>query len=88
MNRFIVNDVHYEYRNKAQTIKAVNGVSCRFQQGRVYAITGASGSEKTTFLSLLAGLDVPASGSIELDGVATSAMNRDEYRLNHVSVIY
>ena len=88
MNRLIVNKVHYEYGNKAQPVKAVNGVSCEFQQGRVYAVTGVSGSGKTTFLSLLAGLDVPASGSIELDGISTSVMNRDEYRLNHVSVIY
>lgn len=88
MNRLIVNKVHYEYGNKAQPVKAVNGVSCEFQQGRVYAVTGVSGYGKTTFLSLLAGLDVPASGSIELDGSSTSVMNRDEYRLNHVSVIY
>ena len=88
MNRLIVNKVHYEYGNKAQPVKAVNGVSCEFQQGRVYAVTGVSGSGKTTFLSLLAGLDVPASGSIGLDGISTSVMNRDEYRLNHVSVIY
>lgn len=88
MNRFVVNDVHYEYRNKLQTVKAVNGVSCEFQQGQVYVIMGASGSGKTTLLSLLAGLDVPSSGSIELDGKSTVQMNRDDYRLNHVSVIY
>ena len=66
----------------------MNGVSCDFQQGLVYALVGASGSGKTTFLSLLAGLDVPTSGTIELDGESTANMNRDSYRLNHVSVIY
>lgn len=88
MNSFVVNDVHYEYRNKIQTVKAVNGVSCEFCQGKVYAIMGASGSGKTTLLSLLAVLDVPAFGSIELNGESTAQMNRDDYRLNHVSVIY
>ena len=39
-------------------------------------------------MSLLAGLDVPTSGTVELDGEATEKMNRDFYRLNHVSVIY
>lgn len=43
-------------------------MSCEFQQGLVYALVGASGSGKTTFLPLLAGLDVPTSGDIELDG--------------------
>ena len=88
MNSLIAKQVTYEYRNAVQTVKAVNGVSCAFQQGRIYAIVGSSGSGKTTFLSLLAGLDVPESGTIELDGEPTAKMDRDSYRLNHVSVIY
>ena len=88
MHSLIAKQVTYEYRNAVQTVKAVNGVSCTFQQGLFYALVGASGSGKTTFLSLLAGLDVPASGTIELDGESTAKMNRDSYRMNHVSVIY
>ena len=65
MTALTVNDVYYEYRNAYQTVKAVNGVSCQFEQGKVYAITGASGSGKTTLLSLLAGLDLPTKGTIE-----------------------
>ena len=81
-------DVTYAYRNAWQTVYAVNGVSCAFCPGQMYAIMGASGSGKTTFLSLLAGLDVPTTGTITLDGVATGDMDRDAYRLEHVSVIY
>lgn len=88
MQNLVAKDVRYEYRTAVRTVKAVNGVSCTFQQGLVYAIVGASGCGKTTLLSLLAGLDVPTAGSVELDGEATSGMNRDAYRLNHVSVIY
>ena len=88
MSILTANEVVYEYRNTHQTVRAVDGVSCLFSQGQVYAIVGSSGSGKTTFLSLLAGLDVPTSGTIELDGTATADMDRDEYRLNHVSVIY
>ena len=43
---------------------------------------------KTTFLSLLAGLDVPTSGSITWNGTSTAELDRDAYRLEHVSVIY
>lgn len=88
MSVLTAKEVVYEYRNSYQTVRAVNGVSCAFEQGRVYAMVGSSGSGKTTFLSLLAGLDVPTSGTIELDGESTASMNRDAYRLNHVSVIY
>lgn len=88
MSVLTVNEVIYEYRNAYQTVRAVDGVSCTFRQGLVYAIVGSSGSGKTTFLSLLAGLGVPTSGSVDLDGATTEQMDRDEYRLNHVSVIY
>ena len=88
MTALTVNDVYYEYRNAYQTVKAVNGVSCSFEQGKVYAITGASGSGKTTLLSLLGGLDVPRKGTIELDGKSTKKLNRNKYRRKHVSVIY
>ena len=88
MSILTATDVIYEYRNAYQTVRAVNGVSCEFEQGLVYAIVGSSGSGKTTFLSLLAGLDVPTSGTIALDEQSTAELDRDEYRLNHVSVIY
>ena len=88
MSILTANEVVYEYRNAYQTVRAVNGVSCEFEQGSVYAIVGSSGSGKTTFLSLLAGLDTPTSGTIELDGRSTAELDRDAYRLNHVSVIY
>ncbi len=88
MTTLTATNVSYEYRNAFQTVKAVNGVSCEFMQGKVYAIVGASGSGKTTFLSLLAGLDIPTSGSITLGDKTTAEMDRDTYRLEHVSVIY
>ena len=88
MSILTATNVIYEYRNAYQTVRAVNGVSCEFEQGLVYAIVGSSGSGKTTFLSLLAGLDVPTAGTIALDGQSTAEIDRDEYRLNHVSVIY
>ena len=54
----------------------------------MYAIIGASGSGKTTFLSLLAGLDVPSAGSITWNGESITRNDRDNYQLEHVSVIY
>ena len=81
-------ELEYSYRNKYQIVNALRGVSCGFEKGRIYAVTGPSGCGKTTFLSLLAGLDVPTGGRVEFEGRATSELDRDEYRLGHVSVIY
>ena len=79
MRRLVARNVFYEYRTAFQTVRAVNGVSCEFQQGKIYAIIGASGSGK---------LDVPSKGSILLDDEDTAKINCDHYRLKHISMIY
>jgi len=81
-------DVEYTYKSKYQTVTALAGVSYEFQPGKFYAIVGRSGSGKTTMLSLMAGLDIPTSGSVEFGNKDTKDINRDKFRLEHVSVIY
>ncbi len=81
-------NVSYIYQTKYQKTKALSEVSCSFERGKVYAITGKSGSGKSTFLSLLAGLDVPTEGTLSIEGQDIRKMDRDAYRLNRASVIY
>ena len=88
MGTLKLSGVKYTYRNKYQTVKALDGVSFEFLPGRFYAVVGRSGSGKTTLLSLIAGLDVPTEGEIQLNGVDVKSADRDKYRLEHVSVIY
>jgi putative ABC transport system ATP-binding protein len=45
--------------------------------GQTIAIVGASGSGKSTLLGLLAGLDVPSSGTVLIDGVDIFALDED-----------
>ena len=51
-------------------------------------VLGESGSGKSTFLSLLAGLDQPCEGTIYVEGEPLSGMDRDAYRLNRAAVVY
>jgi putative ABC transport system ATP-binding protein len=46
-------------------------------RGEAVAVVGASGSGKSTLLALLAGLDTPTSGAVELDGQDLFSMNED-----------
>ena len=78
----------YSYQNHYQKIEAVKEVSCSFEAGNMYAITGESGSGKSTFLSLLAGLDRPESGTILVEGENLLEMDRDAYRRKQISVVY
>src|SRR5438876_10929683 len=46
--------------------------------GEAVAVVGASGSGKSTLLALLAGLDTPTSGSVELDGQNIFSLDEDQ----------
>ena len=47
-------------------------------RGETAAIVGASGSGKSTLLSIIAGLDVPSSGTVRIDGEDLFARDEDE----------
>lgn len=88
MSILTINDVSYQYKNKYQTVQALNGVNFNFEEGKVYAMVGKSGSGKTTLLSLMAGLDLPTNGEVLFEDKSTKDMDRDCYRREHVTVIY
>lgn len=79
-------NVTYRYKNAQRA--AVSGVSCEFEEGKVYAVVGASGSGKSTFLSLLAGLDLPTEGTIRFQGDSLAELNLDRYRRESISMIF
>ena len=81
-------NVSYVYKNRYQSVTAVDSVSYAFETGRVYALVGKSGSGKTTLLSMLSGLDLPTEGEVLYEGTSTEKMNRDRYRREDVAVIY
>lgn len=80
-------NVHYIYQSKYQKVHAVKGIDFTFEKGKFYAIVGKSGCGKTTFLSMLAGLDLPSEGEILFEGKSTAECNRDTYRLRAISLI-
>ena len=64
--------------NGGEPLTILQDISFSVMPGETVAIIGASGSGKSTLLGLLAGLDVPTSGEIRLDGVALAALDEDD----------
>jgi putative ABC transport system ATP-binding protein len=63
------------------TVRALDGVSMSVASGEFLALLGTSGSGKSTLLNLIAGLDKPDRGSIELDGVELTSLDDDALTL-------
>ncbi|MGH8403134.1 MAG: ABC transporter ATP-binding protein, partial [Gammaproteobacteria bacterium] len=60
------------------TLTILDDVSLNIERAESVAIVGPSGSGKSTLLGLLAGLDVPTTGSVWLDGENLSALDEDQ----------
>ncbi len=86
-----LNNVVKHYRvGEGEIVRAVNGVSLSVEPGKLVALYGPSGSGKTTLLMLIAGLLIPDSGSVTVNGreVSTlSARERAYYRRSELGFI-
>ena len=80
-----------QYKLYDHVVTAVNRASLTVEEGEFIAITGESGSGKSTFLHIAAGLDAPDSGSVRLLGKDIVNMKADElcrFRGKHTGFVF
>jgi len=74
-----------------RAVDVLSDVSLEVPAGQFLAIAGPSGSGKSTLLGLIAGLDQPTAGRIEVAGVEITALDEDalaRFRLDHVGYVF
>ena len=85
-------DLWKEYHENGQVVtQALRGANMEASPGEVLALFGKSGSGKTTLLNMLAGLDSPTRGLIEIDGENLESLGeagRTELRRSRLGFVF
>jgi putative ABC transport system ATP-binding protein len=89
--QIVARDLVKTYRLGGSTIAALHGISVEVRRGEYLAVTGASGSGKSTFMNLVGALDTPTSGSLKIEGRELGGLGSDElavYRNEKIGFVF
>ena len=85
------NNLSKQVSSPEGTLTILDDVTLQIQQGETVAVIGASGAGKSTLLALLAGLDVPTSGQVQVNGIELTSLDEDgraAVRAKHVGFVF
>ncbi|MDM1708582.1 ABC transporter ATP-binding protein [Thiopseudomonas alkaliphila] len=86
-----VRQLYQDVTTEEGSLNILQNISFSLNQGDSLAIIGSSGSGKSTLLGLLAGLDTPSRGSVQLAGHLLETLNEDQraaVRAAHVGFVF
>jgi len=87
----VLSDVHLTLTAGSGPVNILSGVNLRVAQGETLAVVGPSGSGKTTMLMLMAGLERPTLGQVQVAGVDLTALAEDalsRFRREHLGIVF
>ncbi|TMM08347.1 MAG: ABC transporter ATP-binding protein [Actinobacteria bacterium] len=84
-------DLTRRYGEGETAVDALRGVSLDVRAGELVAVMGPSGSGKSTLMHILAGLDTPTSGTVEIAGTEITGLNDADLtrlRRKHIGFVF
>lgn len=84
-------DICKDYQQGKEPVRVLKNINLTVEKGDYLAIMGPSGSGKTTLMNLIGCLDVPTSGSYELDGRNLKDLSDDDLadiRNKHLGFVF
>ena len=84
-------DICKDYQQGREPVRVLKNINLTVERGDYLAIMGPSGSGKTTLMNLIGCLDVPTSGTYELDGKNLKDLSDDalaEIRNKHIGFVF
>lgn len=87
----VLKNLSKSYRRGSQDIPVLRDLSIEVDEGEFLSLMGPSGSGKTTLLNLIAGIDNPDSGILEVGGINISKLDEaqlSKWRSTHVGFIF
>ncbi len=86
--KLVVDGVSKRFRVRRDEIRALDCASLRVAEGECVCLVGPSGCGKSTLLNLIAGLDVPDSGSVSVDGKRVTGPGIDRMMMFQESALF
>jgi putative ABC transport system ATP-binding protein len=86
-----LSDIHLTLKSDAGPVNILRGIDLTVQQGETVGIIGPSGSGKSTLMSIMAGLELPTSGSVEIAGQTLENLNEDalaRFRRENIGIVF
>lgn len=87
----LLRDIDFTLKAAGQEIKILRAITFSAAAGESVALTGPSGSGKSSLVTLLAGLDMPTGGSLSVLGQDIAQMNEDQralFRAEHIGILF